>query len=250
MDERLDLKVRCHGFAAGFSRSQGVTGNRPSSIESSAFLNWELSGPRLLSIVSKISTATVSGVFSDDLAHRNNLVVGTEPPRPFSGRRPDQVALGARHRILPSWARAQQVARDQRRPDDGEDLTAPSGVQQQRHASQYRPFPPEMGPTRCPAIRFLLHPLQEKVVAARGAGLPRIGLEDISSLRSERKGLLSSSLSLDLGDGRNPTLPAADTTAARKFAYAAATAWTDFHRKELEKVDVVVRRILKALEAR
>ena len=64
-----------------------------------------------------------------------------------------------------------------------------------------------------------------------------------------RKGLLSSSLALDLGGGRNLTLPAVETSAARKFADAAANAWTDFNREELEKEDVAVRRILQALDA-
>ncbi len=64
-----------------------------------------------------------------------------------------------------------------------------------------------------------------------------------------RKGLLSSSLSLDLGGGRNLTLPAVDASAARNFADAAATAWTDFNRAELQKEETAVLRILHALDA-
>ncbi|KEP70005.1 helicase IV [Thioclava dalianensis] len=64
-----------------------------------------------------------------------------------------------------------------------------------------------------------------------------------------RKGLLSSSLSLDLGGGRNLTLPAVDASAARNFADAATTAWTDFNRAELQKEETVVLRILHALDA-
>jgi DNA helicase-4 len=73
--------------------------------------------------------------------------------------------------------------------------------------------------------------LQEKGIATRGAGSPWIGLEDISTRPSVKKGLLSSSLLLDLEGGRNLTLPAVDTSAAKKFAEAAATAWTDFNRE-------------------
>ncbi len=109
-----------------------------------------------------------------------------------------------------------------------------------------------------PFLGFLVDPLgrhprsltlQEKGISARGAGSPWIGLEDISTSPSVKKGLLSSSLSLDLGAGRNLTLPAVDTTAAKKFADVAASAWTDFNREELEKEDVAVRRILQALDA-
>lgn len=68
-------------------------------------------------------------------------------------------------------------------------------------------------------IGFLVDPLgrhsrslalQEKGIAARGAGSPWIGLEEISTRPSVKRGLLSSSLSLDLGGGRNLTLPAVD----------------------------------------
>lgn len=90
--------------------------------------------------------------------------------------------------------------------------------------------------------------LQEKGIAARGAGSPWIGLEDISTRPSVRNGLFTSSLYLDLGGGRNLTLPATNTTAARIFANAAATAWADFNRKELENEDFAVRRILQALD--
>ena len=107
-------------------------------------------------------------------------------------------------------------------------------------------------------LRFLIDPLgrhprsltlQEKGIAAHGAGSPWIGLEAIATRPSVRKGLLSSSLALDLGGGRNLTLPAVETSAVRKFAEAAASAWTDFNRAELEKEDAAVRRILHALDA-
>lgn len=91
--------------------------------------------------------------------------------------------------------------------------------------------------------------LQEKGIAANGAGLPWIGLEAIATRPSVSKGLLSSSLSLDLGGGRNLTLPAVDTSAAKEFADAAARAWSDFNRAELEKEDAAVRHILHALDA-
>lgn len=90
--------------------------------------------------------------------------------------------------------------------------------------------------------------LQDKGIEARGAGSPWIGFEEISTCPSVRTGLLSSSLSLDLGDGRNLTLPAVDTFAAKKFADATATAWTIFNRRELEKEEAVVGRILQALD--
>ena len=91
--------------------------------------------------------------------------------------------------------------------------------------------------------------LQEKGISARGAGSPWIGLEAIATRPSVTKGLLSSSLSLDLGGGRNLTLPAVEPSAARTFAEAATTAWTMFNRAELEKEDAAVRRILHALDA-
>jgi len=91
--------------------------------------------------------------------------------------------------------------------------------------------------------------LQDKGIAARGAGSPWIGLESIATRPLVRKGLFSSSLALDLGGGRNLTLPAVDAFAARTFADAAATAWTDFNRAELEAEDAAVRRILQALDA-
>jgi DNA helicase IV len=91
--------------------------------------------------------------------------------------------------------------------------------------------------------------LQEKGIAARGAGSPWIGFEAIATRPSVRKGILSSSLSLDLGGDRNLTLPAVDATAAKTFADAAATAWTNFNRAALEKEDAAVRRILHALDA-
>ena len=91
--------------------------------------------------------------------------------------------------------------------------------------------------------------LQEGGIAARGAGSPWIGLEAIATRPIVSKGLLSSSLSLDLEGDRNLTLPAVDTSAAKKFADATATAWTDFNRAELEKEEAAVRRILHALDA-
>jgi len=91
--------------------------------------------------------------------------------------------------------------------------------------------------------------LHEKGIAARGAGSPWIGFDAIATRPSIRNGFLSSSLSFDLGDGRNLTLPAVDASAARNFADAAATAWTDFNRAELEKEEAAVLRILHALDA-
>lgn len=91
--------------------------------------------------------------------------------------------------------------------------------------------------------------LQDKGIAARGAGSPWIGFDAVATRPSIRKGLLSSSLSLDLGGGRNLTLPAVDAFSARNFADAAATAWTDFNRAELEKEEAAVLRILRALDA-
>ncbi|EPX76414.1 DNA helicase IV [Salipiger mucosus DSM 16094] len=64
-----------------------------------------------------------------------------------------------------------------------------------------------------------------------------------------KKGLLSSSLSLDLGGGGNLTLPAVDASAARTFAEAVTTAWTNFNWAELQKEDAAVRRILHTLDA-
>ena len=91
--------------------------------------------------------------------------------------------------------------------------------------------------------------LQEKGISARGAGSPWIGFEAIATRPSVRKGLLASSLSLNLGEDRNLTLPAVDVSAARAFADAATTAWTNFNRAELEKEEAAVRRILHALDA-
>ncbi|SHJ58246.1 DNA helicase-4 [Palleronia salina] len=64
-----------------------------------------------------------------------------------------------------------------------------------------------------------------------------------------RKGLLSSSVSLNLGGAGNLSLPAVDAAAAKTFANAATAAWTNFNRAELEKQDAVVRRTLHAIEA-
>ncbi|SEQ86710.1 DNA helicase-4 [Loktanella sp. DSM 29012] len=91
--------------------------------------------------------------------------------------------------------------------------------------------------------------LQVNGIAARGAGSPWIGLESIATRPSVRKGILSSSLSLDLGNGGNLTLPAVNALAARTFAEAATVAWTNFNRAELEKEDAAVRRILHSLDA-
>lgn len=107
-------------------------------------------------------------------------------------------------------------------------------------------------------LRFLIDPLgrhprsltlQEKGISASGAGSPWIGLEAIATRPSVRKGLLSSSLSLDFGSGRNLTLPAVDASAARTFADADTTAWTDFNRAELENEDAAIRGLLHALDA-
>jgi DNA helicase-4 len=91
--------------------------------------------------------------------------------------------------------------------------------------------------------------LQEEGIAARGAGSPWIGLEAIATRPTVSTGLLSSSLSIDLAGGRKLTLPAVDASGARNFADAAAAAWTDFNRAELEKEEAAVRRILQALDA-
>nr|WP_245544306.1 UvrD-helicase domain-containing protein [Oceanicola granulosus] len=91
--------------------------------------------------------------------------------------------------------------------------------------------------------------LQEDGIAARGAGSPWIALGAMAKRPSVRKGVLSSSLMLDLGGGRYLTLPAVDTSEAEKFAQAAASAWIDFHRAELGKEDVAVQCILQALQA-
>ncbi|WP_417480587.1 UvrD-helicase domain-containing protein [Maricaulis maris] len=90
--------------------------------------------------------------------------------------------------------------------------------------------------------------LEDNGIAARGARSPWIGLKDISTRPSVTKGRISSSFALDLGGGRNLTLPAVDASAAKKFAEAAASAWIDFNRAELEKEDVAVRRILDTLD--
>nr|WP_229724302.1 UvrD-helicase domain-containing protein [Cribrihabitans marinus] len=91
--------------------------------------------------------------------------------------------------------------------------------------------------------------LQDKGIAARGAGSPWIGLERIATRPSVKKGIFSSSLLLDLGGGRHLTLPAVDASAARTFADAAATAWTDYNRAELEAEEAAVKRLLQALDA-
>src|SRR6056297_1266678 len=59
--------------------------------------------------------------------------------------------------------------------------------------------------------------LQEKGIAARGAASPWIGLEAIATRPSVTKGLLSTSLSLDLGGGRNLTLPEVSTAGKVRF---------------------------------
>lgn len=91
--------------------------------------------------------------------------------------------------------------------------------------------------------------LQDKGIAARGAGSPWIGLESIATRPLVRRGLLSTCLSLELGGGRNLSLPAVDAAAAKAFADAATAAWTDFNRAELAKEDAAVGRILHALDA-
>lgn len=91
--------------------------------------------------------------------------------------------------------------------------------------------------------------LQDDGIAARGAGSPWVGFETIATRPSVKKGLLSSSLMLDLGEGRRLTLPAVPISEARSFAESAAAAWTDFNRAELEKEEAAVHRILQALDA-
>lgn len=91
--------------------------------------------------------------------------------------------------------------------------------------------------------------LQGKGIAARGAGSPWIGFESIATRPSVRTGFLSTSLNLDLGGGRNLTLPAVKKSAAENFAQAAASAWSDFNRAALEQEEATVQRILQALDA-
>lgn len=95
--------------------------------------------------------------------------------------------------------------------------------------------------------RFLT--LQDKGIAVRGAGWTWVGFEAIATRPSVRTERFSSSLSLDLGSGRNLKLPAVDGSAAKKFADAAATAWAEFNRAKLGEEGDTVRRILQALEA-
>lgn len=109
-----------------------------------------------------------------------------------------------------------------------------------------------------PLLRFLIDPLgrnpkalalQDRGIAAQGAGSPWVGFGSIVARPSVRKGRLASSLFLDLSGDRTLTLPAVDESAARHFADAVTAAWADFNRAELDREDAAVCHILQGLDA-
>jgi DNA helicase-4 len=67
--------------------------------------------------------------------------------------------------------------------------------------------------------------LQGSGIAAHGGKRSKIGFEEIVAKPATKRGMLSSSLSLDLAGGRQVVIPAVNTAAANSFAEAVEQTW-------------------------
>lgn len=109
-----------------------------------------------------------------------------------------------------------------------------------------------------PILRSLSDPLRRypRALSLQGAGIAVqggerswIGFEEISARPVTKRGMLWSSLALELNGGVRVVLPAANGAAANSFAEAVADAWSEFTLQELAKEEGAIRRLLQSLEA-
>ena len=112
--------------------------------------------------------------------------------------------------------------------------------------------------TSRPILGFLSDPLcqypralslQAAGVAAHGGERSWIGFEEIAARPSTKRGMLSSSLALDLNGGVQVVLPAVNGAAASAFAEAIADAWSSSNLEELAKEEGAIRQLLRSLGA-
>ncbi len=90
--------------------------------------------------------------------------------------------------------------------------------------------------------------LQGSGIAARGGKRANIGFEEVVAKPATKRGMLSSSFSLDLAGGKQIILPAVSKAAANTFAEAVGQAWSKFNLGELAKEEERIQRLLQSLE--
>jgi len=90
--------------------------------------------------------------------------------------------------------------------------------------------------------------LQGGGIAARGGKRANIGFEEVVAKPATKRGMLSSSFSLDLAGGKQIILPAVSKAAANSFAEAVGQAWSKFNLRELAKEEERIQRLLQSLE--
>ncbi|PIL11717.1 hypothetical protein P775_28685 [Puniceibacterium antarcticum] len=89
--------------------------------------------------------------------------------------------------------------------------------------------------------------LQDNGISVVGKSHSLIGFGDVAAKPFARRGLLFSSLALNLGNGAQVILPAAKLAAAIDFADAAESAWSKFNLEQLAKEEKAIRDLLHAL---
>jgi DNA helicase-4 len=90
--------------------------------------------------------------------------------------------------------------------------------------------------------------LQGRGIAAHGGKRANIGFEEVVAKPATKRGMLSSSFSLDLAGGEQIILPAVSKAAAISFAEAVGQAWSKFNLGELAKEEERIQRLLQSLE--
>jgi DNA helicase-4 len=90
--------------------------------------------------------------------------------------------------------------------------------------------------------------LQGSGIAARGGKRANIGFEEVVAKPATKRGMLSSSFSLDLAGGKQIILPAVSKAAANSFAEAVGQAGSKFNLRELGKEEERIQRLLQSLE--
>lgn len=90
--------------------------------------------------------------------------------------------------------------------------------------------------------------LREQGIEARGGTRHWVGLEEIASKPSLRKGILSWTLELDLGKEAQLSLPAIPAAEGQAFAKTVAQEWERFNLDALAAAEPEVQRLLAALE--
>lgn len=98
---------------------------------------------------------------------------------------------------------------------------------------------------RCPRALSL----QDTGIAAHGGKRRWIGFEEIAARPTTTRGMLLSSLALDLSGGVRVTLPAVTALAASSFAEAAGNAWSNFNLEQLAKEEEAIGSLLQSLDA-